>query len=65
VGAYVKGSNEEIDESIDKMPAIEKFLVQKIQEKAPMAETLKRAGEIAGIEVPEEERENAAVPVQA
>jgi flagellum-specific ATP synthase len=65
VGAYVKGSNPEIDEAIDRMPDIEGFLVQKIQDKAPMAETLARAGEIAGIEIPAEERENAAVPVQA
>jgi flagellum-specific ATP synthase len=65
VGAYVKGSNAEIDEAIDKMPDIQSFLVQRIEEKAPLAETLRRAGEIAGIAIPEEELAHAAVPVQA
>jgi flagellum-specific ATP synthase len=65
VGAYVKGSNAEIDEAIDKMPDILRFLVQKIEEKAPLAETLRLAGEIAGIEIPQEELAHAAVPVQA
>ncbi len=65
VGAYVKGSNAEIDEAIEKMPEIEKFLTQRITDKAPMAETLKRAGEIAGVEIPAEELADAAVPVQA
>jgi flagellum-specific ATP synthase len=65
VGAYVKGSNAEIDESIDKMPEIEKFLTQRIQDKPPLGETLKRAGEIAGIEIPAEETADAALSVQA
>jgi len=66
VGAYAKGSNPEIDESIEKFPAIEKFLIQKIEEKAPLSETFRMIGEIAGVEIPEEElAEDAAVPVQA
>jgi len=65
VGAYVKGSSPEIDEAIDRMPDIERFLVQGIEERVSMAETLRRAGEIAGIEIPEEELADAAVPVQA
>jgi flagellum-specific ATP synthase len=66
VGAYVKGSNAEIDESIDKFPAIEKFLIQRIEEKAPLSETLRMVGEIAGVEIPEEElAQDATVPVQA
>ena len=56
VGAYVKGSNAEIDESIEKMPAIDAFLRQRIEEKAPLSDTLTMAGEIAGIEIPEAER---------
>ena len=56
VGAYVKGSNAEIDESIEKMPAIDAFLMQRIEEKAPLSGTLTMAGEIAGIEIPEAER---------
>ena len=55
VGAYVKGSNPEIDEAIEKYPDIEKFLIQRIEEKAPLAETLRAAGQIAGIEIPDEE----------
>ena len=65
VGAYVKGSNAEIDEAIEKMPAIERFLVQTVEEKAPLAETLAMAGQIAGVVIPEEELAHAAVPVQA
>jgi flagellum-specific ATP synthase len=65
VGAYVKGSNEEIDEAMERMPAIIEFLSQRIQEKATLADTLRWAGEIAGIEIPEEELEDAEVPVQA
>ncbi|HVO38583.1 MAG TPA: FliI/YscN family ATPase [Spirochaetia bacterium] len=77
VGAYVKGSNAEIDEAIEKMPAIDDYLIQRIEERAPLAESLRRAGEIAGIEIPNAElgaaapaapvltEENAAVPVQA
>ncbi|MGO9412239.1 MAG: FliI/YscN family ATPase [Spirochaetia bacterium] len=52
VGAYVKGSNPEIDESIEKMPAIDEFLRQRIEERVSLSETLKQAGEIAGIEIP-------------
>jgi hypothetical protein len=48
------------------MPEIDRFLIQRIEEKAPLGETLKRAGEIAGIEIPAEElARDAAVPVQA
>jgi flagellum-specific ATP synthase len=55
VGAYVKGSNAEIDEAIDKFPDIERFLIQRIEEKAPLEDTLRLAGEIAGVEIPAEE----------
>ncbi len=65
VGAYVKGSNPDIDEAIDCMPEIERFLVQGIEERISMADTLRWAGDIAGIEIPEEELSDAAVPVQA
>ncbi|HET6487465.1 MAG TPA: FliI/YscN family ATPase [Spirochaetia bacterium] len=66
VGAYVKGSNAEIDEAIEKMPAIERFLVQGIAEKAPLAETLRLASEITGVPIPSEELPaDAAVPVSA
>jgi len=66
VGAYVKGSNAEIDESIDKFAAIEQFLIQRVEERAPLSETLRMAAQIAGLEISEEERaKDAAVPVQA
>ena len=65
VGAYARGSNPEIDAAIERRPDIEGFLVQAIGERAAMADTLRRAGSIAGVEVPEEELSDAAVPVQA
>jgi flagellum-specific ATP synthase len=55
VGAYAKGSNDEIDEAMEAMPDIDEFLIQRIQEKADLADTLKRAGELAGIDIPETE----------
>jgi flagellum-specific ATP synthase len=55
VGAYVKGSNKEIDQSIEAFDAIESFLIQSIEEKAPLADTLRMLGKIAGIEIPEAE----------
>jgi flagellum-specific ATP synthase len=62
VGAYVKGSNREIDESIDAYEAIESFLIQRIEEKAPLEETLRRLGKIAGVEIPEDEIRAAVQP---
>jgi flagellum-specific ATP synthase len=55
VGAYHSGSNPAIDEAIAKHDVIETFLTQSIGEKAPLAETLRRMSEIAGIPIPEEE----------
>jgi flagellum-specific ATP synthase len=65
VGAYVEGSNPEIDQAIAKMPEINEFLVQAIEEKHPMAESYIRMGEIAGVEIPEEELSVEAVSLQA
>jgi flagellum-specific ATP synthase len=65
VGAYVKGTNSEIDEAIDKMPLIREFLIQGIEEHAALKETFDRAMEITGIEIPEEERKDEAVLLQA
>jgi flagellum-specific ATP synthase len=64
VGAYVNGSDPEIDEAIEKMPEIRKFLAQRVEEKAVLAETLRSLGTIAGMEIPEEElgAEAAAAP---
>jgi flagellum-specific ATP synthase len=50
VGAYAKGSSQEIDEAIDLMPAIRAFLVQGIEEKAELSDTFAWLGELAGVE---------------
>lgn len=52
IGAYVKGTNPAIDEAIGKHEAIREFLVQGIGEKAPVTDTLRRLGEIAGVAIP-------------
>jgi flagellum-specific ATP synthase len=63
VGAYVKGSSEEIDQAIDTMPAINDFLKQAIGEKVTLADTFGKMGEIAGVEIPEEEVGGETIPV--
>jgi flagellum-specific ATP synthase len=65
VGAYVRGSNPEIDEAIEKMPAINAYLKQAIAEKTDMETALKGAGNIAGITIPDTEIRSEAVSVQA
>jgi flagellum-specific ATP synthase len=65
VGAYVEGSNAEIDEAIAKMSEINEFLVQDIDEKHPIEETYRRLGEIVGISIPEEELGSEALSLQA
>jgi flagellum-specific ATP synthase len=47
VGAYVRGTNPEIDNAITLMPVIREFLMQRIDEKAPLEETRRRLLEIA------------------
>lgn len=39
VGAYVRGTNHEIDETIEKMPLINSFLRQRIEEKSELQDT--------------------------
>jgi len=55
IGAYVKGSNAAVDEAISKREAVEDFLVQLVEEKAPISDTIARLAAIAGIAVPPEE----------
>lgn len=55
IGAYVKGSNPGVDEAIAKHGQIEEFLQQGVDEKAPIADTLKRLSAIAGIPIPPQE----------
>jgi flagellum-specific ATP synthase len=49
VGAYVRGTNPEIDKAITHMPVIRDFLIQPIEEKAPLQETRKKLLELAGL----------------
>ena len=55
VGAYQKGSNTDVDAAIDSHKAIEAFLIQDEFEKAPVRETLRALGALAGVEIPEVE----------
>ena len=49
VGAYVKGSNPEIDEAIKKQPEIKKFMAQKINETSTLEESFAGISKISGI----------------
>lgn len=49
VGAYVRGTNAEIDAAIDKIPSINGFLRQEIDEKVAFEDTVNRMFEIAEI----------------
>jgi flagellum-specific ATP synthase len=55
VGAYKQGSNPRIDEAIAKREAIENFLIQNVDEKSSLAETLKMMAAISGVAIPEDE----------
>jgi flagellum-specific ATP synthase len=55
VGAYHAGSNPEIDEAIKKHGPIEEFLIQDVDERSSVVETLQVIGEIAQMQIPEEE----------
>jgi flagellum-specific ATP synthase len=50
-GAYVPGSNPDIDQAIQKHKVIRDFLIQKVEDKAPYLETLQRAAAIAGVKI--------------
>ncbi len=62
IGAYVKGTNPGIDEAISKRASIESFLTQHVAEKAPIADTIKRLGDIAGLSIPQSELTAFAEP---
>jgi flagellum-specific ATP synthase len=55
VGAYQNGTNPAIDEAIAKRDAIEEFLVQGVNERSTVVETLSVMSEITGMEIPLEE----------
>ena len=52
VGAYQKGSNPELDLAIAKYPLIYDFLVQAVEEKANIEDTLLRLGKITDVDIP-------------
>ena len=55
IGAYVKGSNMEIDNAIEKRSTILALLQQSITEKISFSETMHALGTIAGIDIPHSE----------
>jgi len=55
VGAYRSGTNPAIDEAVAKRGAIEEFLIQAIEERSGVVETLQSLGALAGMEIPESE----------
>jgi flagellum-specific ATP synthase len=55
VGAYKPGSNPRVDEAIEKRDAIENFLIQDVNDKSSIYETLKMMEAISGVEIPEDE----------
>ncbi|MBN2735449.1 MAG: FliI/YscN family ATPase [Spirochaetales bacterium] len=63
VGAYVKGSNPQIDEAVSKISAINDFLIQGTHEKNSLSEIFLRIAEIAGMEIPPEELGHEALSV--
>jgi flagellum-specific ATP synthase len=52
VGAYHAGSNPAIDEAVAKKKAIDEFLLQGVDERSSVAETLSVMGEIADMQIP-------------
>jgi len=64
VGAYVKGSNPVIDEAIEKIPGINEFLRQGIEEKSDVKKTLTWMEKITSITIPDSEIPNETVSVQ-
>jgi flagellum-specific ATP synthase len=54
-GVYKTGSNPAIDEAIGKRDAIEALLVQEVDEKSTMTETLSVMAKIADMQIPPEE----------
>jgi len=55
VGAYHSGSNPAIDEAIAKHGPIEDFLIQSVDERSSLEDTLTAMSEITGMEIPPEE----------
>ncbi|GHU93030.1 flagellum-specific ATP synthase FliI [Spirochaetia bacterium] len=60
VGAYHAGSNPAVDEAIAKHIPIENFLIQDVDEKTSLGETLQVMSGISGVKIPPEEIAAAA-----
>lgn len=65
VGAYVEGTSADIDEAVKRMPEINAFLIQAIEERFTIEDAFRRMGEIAGLEIPDEELAGEAVSLPA
>ena len=61
VGAYVKGTDPDVDEAIDKKAALDAFLRQGITEHEEPEDIFRRAAELAGIEWDGDEDEEVSV----
>jgi flagellum-specific ATP synthase len=55
VGAYKSGTNPAIDEAILKRQAIEAFLIQAVEDRSGISDTLNALGLVSGMEIPGEE----------
>ncbi|CEM60827.1 flagellar protein export ATPase FliI [Treponema phagedenis] len=55
VGAYQKGSSEEVDKAIALHQPIKEFLMQEVTDPAPLESTIASLSKITGIEIPVEE----------
>ena len=55
VGAYIKGTDPDVDEAIDKKEALNNFLIQGIAEHEEPSSIYSRAAELAGLEPDEDE----------
>jgi hypothetical protein len=59
-GVYVRGSNDEIDRALTKMPQINQLLRQRIEERSSLRETHSLLCEVAEVPVPEPVAEESA-----
>ena len=55
VGAYKPGSNPAVDEAIAKKSAIDAFLIQAVEERTSIKDTLQAMGNLANMQIPDEE----------
>jgi hypothetical protein len=55
VGAYHAGSNPKIDDAIARHGAIEEFLIQSVEERCTLEETLTWMLEVSGLDISQEE----------